>query len=110
TGVQTCARPICPAPLRADRDLAGRRRFVTAVRASRTTSAALLMTQRIVAGIGNIYRAELLFRARLAPFVPGRDLTEGMCEGMWEDLVALMDYGAGTGRLVPTPPAHPDTA
>ena len=49
----------------------------------------------------------MLFRsARLDPFVPGRDLTAGMCQEMWEDLVALMAYGARTGRIVATQPEH----
>ena len=94
-----------PDPLRADADPA---RFIDAVRRSRTTIGALLMNQKIVAGIGNIYRAELLFRARLDPFVPGRDLSTGTLEEMWEDLVALMTYGARTGRIVTTQPEHRD--
>ncbi|WP_114854978.1 Fpg/Nei family DNA glycosylase [Brachybacterium sp. YJGR34] len=92
-----------PDPLRED---ASARRFVEAVRRSRTTIGALLMNQKVVAGIGNIYRAELLFRARLDPLVPGRDLSAGMLEEMWEDLVALMTYGARTGRIVTTQPEH----
>jgi endonuclease VIII len=95
-----------PDPLRPDPDGRERQRFVEAVRRSRTTIGALLMNQRIVAGIGNIYRAELLFRARLDPHVPGKDLSAGMVEEMWEDLVALMTYGARTGRIVTTQPAH----
>ena len=94
-----------PDPLRPDADP---RRFVDAVRRSRTTIGALLMNQKVVAGIGNIYRAELLFRARLDPFVPGNELTGGMLEEMWEDLVALMTYGARTGRIVTTQPVHRD--
>lgn len=95
-----------PDPLRPDPEGRERRRFVEAVRRSRTTIGALLMNQRVVAGIGNIYRAELLFRARLDPLVPGRDLSAGMLEEMWEDLVALMAYGARTGRIVTTQPEH----
>jgi len=64
------------------------------------------MNQKVVAGIGNIYRAELLFRARLDPFVPGKELSAAMLEEMWEDLVALMHYGARTGRIVTTQPVH----
>ena len=94
-----------PDPLRADANPA---RFVDAVRRSRTTIGALLMNQKIVAGIGNIYRAELLFRARLDPFVPGNELSAGTLEEMWEDLVALMTYGARTGRIVTTQPEHRD--
>ncbi|AXK44714.1 Fpg/Nei family DNA glycosylase [Brachybacterium saurashtrense] len=107
-GRQAVLDRLGPDPLREDPDGRARRRFVDAVRRSRTTIGALLMNQQVVAGIGNIYRAELLFRARLDPFVPGRELSAGMCEEMWEDLVALMTYGARTGRIVTTQPAHRD--
>lgn len=36
---------------------------------------ALLLDQRLVAGLGNIYADEILFRARLRPDRPGRSLT-----------------------------------
>ncbi len=49
-------------PLRSDADPW---RAYAKLHASRTALALLLMRQDIVAGIGNIYRAELLFRARL---------------------------------------------
>lgn len=94
-----------PDPLRPDADPG---RFVRRVRSSRTAIGVLLMNQDVIAGIGNIYRAEALFRARLDPTVPGRDLSAGMVEGIWEDLVPLMEYGARTGRIVTTEPAHRD--
>ena len=107
-GRQAVLDRLGPDPLRPDPHGRQRRRFVDAVRRSRTTVGALLMNQKVVAGIGNIYRAELLFRARLDPFVPGSELSTGMLEEMWEDLVALMTYGARTGRIVTTQPAHLD--
>lgn len=45
---------------------------VRAITGRRTPIGQLLMDQAVVAGIGNIYRAELLFRARLDPHTPGR--------------------------------------
>ena len=42
---------------------------------SRTPIAALLLDQKIVAGVGNVYRAEVLFRHGIDPYRPGRDLT-----------------------------------
>ncbi|MGP5385023.1 Fpg/Nei family DNA glycosylase [Brachybacterium tyrofermentans] len=104
-GRQAVIDRLGPDPLRADADP---RRFVDRVLASRTAIGVLLMNQDVVAGIGNIYRAEVLFRARLDPTVPGRDLTRGMVEGIWEDLVPLMEYGARTGRIVTTQPEHRD--
>lgn len=94
-----------PDPLRADADP---ERLFDRVRRSRTGIGALLMNQDVIAGVGNIYRAEALFRARLDPFVPGRDLSRGMVEGIWEDLVPLLAYGARTGRIVTTEPEHRD--
>ncbi len=37
------------------------------------------MDQSVVAGIGNVYRAELLFRHGLDPHLPGRDATRRRC-------------------------------
>lgn len=102
-GRQAIIDRLGPDPLREDADP---ERFVRRVLASRTPIATLLMNQQVVAGIGNIYRAELLFRARLDPFVPGTELGRGLVEGIWDDLVALMRYGARTGRIVTTQPEH----
>ena len=92
-----------PDPLREDADPT---RFVERVRGSRRPVGVQLMDQSVLAGIGNIYRAELLFRARLDPTVPGTDLGPGILEGIWEDLVPLLGYGARTGRIVTTQPEH----
>ena len=32
------------------------------------------MDQSVLAGVGNVYRSEVLFRHRLSPFTPGRDV------------------------------------
>lgn len=102
-GRQAIIDRLGPDPLRADADP---QRFCERVMRSRTGIGVQLMNQNIVAGIGNIYRAELLFRARLDPFVPGNELPRGVVEGLWEDLVPLMEYGVRTGRIVTTQPEH----
>ncbi|GAA1915266.1 DUF3253 domain-containing protein [Nocardioides marmoribigeumensis] len=61
---------------------------------------ALLMDQSLIAGVGNVYRAELLHRLRLDPHLPGRELTEGVVQRVWEELVRLMPYGVRTGRIL----------
>lgn len=86
-----------PDPLR--RDAEPSRALARIVR-SRTSVAALLMDQTVIAGIGNVYRAELLFRHRLNPFLPGRDLGETQWASLWADLVVLMAAGVRTGRIV----------
>lgn len=87
---------IGPDPLRDDADPD---RAWARIRASRTTIATLLMDQSVISGVGNIYRAEVLFRHGLDPLLPGRDLPRSTWEAMWADLVALMHDGVRTGRI-----------
>jgi endonuclease VIII len=88
-------------PLRPDADphVAYRR-----IRRSTVPIGALLMQQEVVAGVGNVYRAELLFRHRLDPWMPGRELAEAAWEALWGDLVVLMRDGLRRGRIVTTLP------
>ena len=80
--------------------------FVAGVRARRTPLAALLMDQKVIAGVGNVYRAELLFRQGLDPWLPGRSLDAEAAGGLWEDTVAMMSDGVRDGRIITTPPSY----
>jgi endonuclease-8 len=62
----------------------------------------LLMEQEVMAGIGNIFRAELLFRAGLSPFVAGRDVDAAVVKKIWKDAVVLMRAGMVDRRIVTT--------
>jgi endonuclease-8 len=73
---------------------------------SRVVIAALLMDQSVLAGIGNVYRAEILFRHRLDPFRPGQLVGEELWLAMWADLVTLMRAGVRTGRIETVRPEH----
>ncbi len=75
---------------------------------SPTAIGALLMDQSVLAGVGNVYRAELLFRHGIAPHRPGRLVTEADWTPVWLDLRALMRSGVRTGRIVTTRPEHRD--
>ncbi|GHF35740.1 endonuclease VIII [Streptomyces mashuensis] len=92
-----------PDPLRDgdDPDRAWRR-----IARSRTTIAALLMDQKIVAGVGNVYRAEVLFRHGIDPYRPGRDLTQRQWNAIWTDLAALMREGVRNNRIDTVRPEH----
>ena len=96
-------RRLGPDPLRADADpdLAWRK-----ISASSLTIAELLMEQPVLSGVGNVYRAEVLFRAGLDPYRKGRDLTREQWDGMWDDLVGLMAEGARIGRIDTVRPQH----
>jgi len=92
-----------PDPLRADADP---ERAWERIRRSRAPVGGLLMDQAVVAGIGNVYRAELLFRHRVDPFRPGRSLRARQWAAMWDDLVVLMQDGVRTGRIDTVRPEH----
>jgi endonuclease-8 len=99
--------PIRPDGGRASLE-AARDDFVARVRRSRVVVGQQLMDQAVVAGVGNIYRAEALYRARLDPMRPGRDVDAETLRGIWDDLVALMRDGADHGAIVTTRPEHRD--
>ena len=88
-----------PDPLVGDPD-EGEERFVRAVRKKSTAIALLLMDQSVVSGIGNVYRAEMLFRARLNPHTPGRDVPEELARELWRDWVRLLAIGVETGQMM----------
>ncbi|MEU6929356.1 DNA-formamidopyrimidine glycosylase family protein [Streptomyces sp. NPDC046385] len=73
---------------------------------SRTTIAALLMDQKIIAGVGNVYRAEVLFRHGIDPYRAGKDLTAGEWAALWDDLVLLMREGVRLNRIDTVRPEH----
>ncbi|MGS2587920.1 Fpg/Nei family DNA glycosylase [Streptomyces hebeiensis] len=92
-----------PDPLRPEED--GEKAWARISR-SRTTVAALLMDQKVIAGVGNVYRAEVLFRHGIDPYRAGRDLTRAEWERIWADLVALMREGVRNNRIDTVRPEH----
>ncbi|MGN7800999.1 Fpg/Nei family DNA glycosylase [Leifsonia sp. 22587] len=75
-------------------------RFVSIVRRKPTSIALLLMDQSVVSGIGNVYRAELLFRARQNPHTPGKKVPEETVRALWRDWVHLLRIGVETGQMM----------
>ncbi|SFG40800.1 Fpg/Nei family DNA glycosylase [Streptomyces mirabilis] len=92
-----------PDPLRADADPSAAYHRVSR---SRTTIAALLMDQKIIAGVGNVYRAEVLFRHGIDPYRTGKDITPTQWDAIWTDLVALMREGVRNNRIDTVRPEH----
>ncbi len=90
-----------PDPLRNLRGDAGR--FAANLQGRKTSIAALLMDQKIIAGVGNVYRAEVLFRQRLDPYLPGGALSEAAARKLWRDVVNAMKDGVADGRIITTP-------
>lgn len=102
-GKRLAVRRIGPDPIRrgSDSDAAWER-----VHRSGATIGSLLMDQRVLSGVGNIYRAEVLFRHGISPYRLGRDLTREQFDALWADLVDLMRAGARTGRIDTVRPEH----
>jgi endonuclease VIII len=68
--------------------------------------AALLLDQQVIAGVGNVYRAEVLYRHGVYPLREGRSLDYELWSSIWKDLVALMRVGVRTGRIDTVRPEH----
>lgn len=85
------------------------RKLATAMARTRRSSkpvGALLMDQGLYAGVGSIYRTEVLFRLGIDPQRPGKSLTVDELDAIWADMVPLMEYGEERGRIDTVRPAH----
>jgi len=85
-----------PDPLRADADPEEAWRRICR---SRAPLATLLMDQSVIAGLGNVFRAETLFRCRIPPLLPGRELGRERFEALWADLTDMLRAGERQGRI-----------
>lgn len=106
-GIRSITDPLGPDPLREDADPeVGWAR----VRRSATPIGLLLMDQRISAGVGNIFRAEVLYRHRIDPMMQGRLLRRKEWDAIWTDLVGLMHDAVRKGRIDTVRPEHDPVA
>jgi endonuclease-8 len=87
-----------PDPLNGD----GAEKFLEKVKKSRKAVGELLMDQSVAAGVGNIFRAELLYRAKLNPFTPGKEVEERALRSIWKDAGVLMKAAMVDRRIVTT--------
>ena len=99
-GVNLVLNRLGPDPLNPDPKGSEALKFVSKVKNSRVPIGAALMNQAVISGIGNIYRAELLFRAGLNPKTPGEKIKESVLIEIWDDAVKLMRIGVKTGMML----------
>lgn len=95
----TCVTKLGPDPLRDPEDGGDPDRAWKRIGGSQRSIASLLMDQAVLAGVGNVYRAELLFRHRVDPLRPGASLSRRQWDAMWDDLVGLMRTGVERNRI-----------
>ena len=99
-----------PDPLRSDAepDIA-----YELIRRRRRPLAAVLLDQKVIAGLGNVYRAEILFMLGLHPYLPARELDRDTFDRLWALSVDLLEVGVKGNRIVTAPkdePIHPDVS
>ncbi|MGB7346802.1 MAG: DNA-formamidopyrimidine glycosylase family protein [Pirellulaceae bacterium] len=82
--------------------LAGGRKTVAweKIRVSKKPIGALLLDQSVIAGIGNIFRAEILNDAALSPWVRGCQMERTDFDRMWRSTSRLMKLGLKHGKII----------
>ena len=88
---------IGPDLLRKDADP---NKFFERVNSSRAKIGTLLMDQSVVAGIGNIYRTEVLWRQSIHPNTRGQELDRSQLENLWNDARALLEVGVKRNKII----------
>lgn len=77
-------------------------RAIDRIMRSRAPIARLLMDQKVIAGIGNIYRAEILWLRRIAPLTPGVELDRRQLMELWNEMRSLLQMGVETNTIITT--------
>jgi len=84
-------------PLRSDAHV---ERLWAKVATSKKSIGALIMDQSVFCGPGNIYRAEILFKAGIHPNMAGNSLTRLQFDRIWHHTVALLRRGYIEGSIL----------
>lgn len=70
------------------------------VRQSKQPIAAILLDQATIAGVGNIFRAEVLFETETDPRGRGNEISAAHFRKIWRSLVKMMKVGLKYGRII----------
>ena len=101
--VEAVKSRLGPDPLAADADPEP---FYASLERRSTPIGAVLLDQSAIAGIGNVYRSELLFLCGIHPDRPANDLTEDETTELWSRSVELLRIGERLGRIVTVDPGE----
>ncbi len=88
-------------PLRKDADV---ERTWHRISRSRAAIGRLLLDQSVIAGVGNVYRAEALFVNRLDPERAGNTLSRDEFDSLWKTLVDMLRIGVRYNRIITADP------
>lgn len=98
--VQLVEQRLGPDPLNPNQRGSQEQKFVERVQRAKTPIGLLLMNQDVISGIGNVYRAEILFRAGISPHRAGASLSRKELHALWSDAVGLLKVGVKTGFMI----------
>lgn len=96
-GVSELLARLGPDPLRPEGDPSS---AIARIGQSDAPLAALVVDQSVIAGIGNVYRSEILHRLRLNPLAPGGSIGEPEVRAIWTEAATLLAVGVRAGRIV----------
>jgi endonuclease-8 len=99
--VKALVERLGPDPLDPDADA---ERFFADLARRATPIGATILDQSVIAGIGNVYRSELLFLTGIHPDRAAADLAAPEREALWKLAVDLLAEGERTGRIVTVAP------
>lgn len=103
-GVDAIIARLGPDPLRADADP---ERAWAKLSRRRGPVGVAIMDQSLVAGVGNVFRAEALYAQRIHPLRPARTLDHGEWDALWGTLVTMLRRGVRSRRIVTVDPDDP---
>lgn len=70
------------------------------VNRSRAAIGTLMLNQSVIAGVGNIYRAEILFLLGIHPETPANALSRQQFDRLWQLTVRLLETGVKLNRII----------
>ena len=71
---------------------------------SRARIGTLLLNQSIIAGVGNVFRADALFDQGIHPERPGRELSREEFDALWQRLCEFLAIGVRYNRIITADP------
>lgn len=106
-GVDAILARLGPDPIRIDAD--PERVWARLSRRSGPVGVAI-MDQSLIAGVGNVFRAEALYARRIHPQRPARTLEHDEWDALWATLVTMLRRGVRSRRIVTVPSDDPEVA
>lgn len=83
--------------------------FVTRLLKKKVPLSAALLDQKVIAGIGNVYRSEFCYLAGIDPNTPANSLDEDAAQLLWDMATQQLKLGVKLNRIVTREPSEVGT-